>query len=45
MMDQYGDWHVMCDASGFTCHDRRTSDLSNAPLHTPQDTTSIESIE
>ena len=40
--DQYGDWHVICHASGIMDYDRRTSELSNAALDTKQDITSIE---
>ena len=37
-------WHVMGDTSDIKRCDRRTSELSNAPLHIKQDTTSIEKI-
>ena len=33
---------VMCDASDIKVYDRRTRDLSNAPFHMKQETTSIE---
>jgi len=33
---------VMCDASGIVEYGRRTSELSNAPLHIKWDTKSIE---
>jgi len=32
----------MCDASDVVGHDRRTPELSNAPLYMKQDTISIE---
>ena len=35
-------WVIMCYASDIIEYDRRISELSNAPLHTKQDTTSIE---
>ena len=37
---QYAGWLIMCDASDIVEYDRRTPELSIAPLHMKQDTTS-----